>query len=133
MSDLTMDLSTNDLLVTNGDLSIVKGTDAIVQDLQQTLQVWAGEWFLDTTVGVPYKQQILVKNPNLDLVQADLLNAALNVPGITEVTDFNFNYDPNNRSLSVQLVANTSNGQTIQVQTQVNSPVNATIEGTPYP
>ncbi len=133
MSDLTMDLSTNDLLVTNGDLSLVSGVDAITQDLQQSLQVWAGEWFLDTTVGIPYRQQILVKNPNLDLVQADLVNAALSVPGITEVTSFTFNYDSTNRSITVQIEANTSSGQTITAQTQVSVLTNATIEGTAYP
>jgi hypothetical protein len=131
MSDLMMDLETNDLEITDGDLSIVDGTAAITQDLQQTLQVWLGEWFLDTTVGVPYRQQILVKNPNMDIVQADLINAAAAVYGVEQILDSSFEYDNSNRSLSVEIVAMDSNGQTIQAQTQIGTPLNGTIEGTP--
>lgn len=127
-----MDLSTNDLLVTNGDLSLVTGSDAIAQDLQQTMQVWAGEWFLDTTVGIPYRQQILVKNPNMDVVQADLVNAAAAVPGIIQIISVEFTYSSTNRSLSVSIEAQASNGQTVTANVQINAPTNGTIEGTPY-
>lgn len=133
MSDFLMDATTNDLVITDGDLSIASGDDAIRQDLQQTLQTFLGEWFLDTTVGVPYKQQILVKNPNMDIVQADLINAASGVAGITQILDFSFDYSATNRSLSVSIEAQTSNGQRIVAQAQVGTLLNATIEGTPYP
>lgn len=131
MTDLLMDLVENDLKVISGDLSLAQGITAIQQDLQQTLQFWLGEWFLDTTVGIPYRQQILVKNPNLDLVQADLVNAALNVPGITQITDFSMQYSSTNRTASVFITALTSTGQVIKAQAQVNTPTNTTIEGTP--
>lgn len=126
-----MDYDTNDLLLSNGDLSIVDGSNSIAQNLKQVLQFYLGEWFLDTTKGVPYKQQILIKNPNLDLVQADIMSAASDVPGVTQILDFNFSYDSTNRSLSVFIVAQTSNGQTITVQSQVSLPTNPTIQGTP--
>lgn len=132
MSDLAMDLDTNDLDVVNGDLYLVTGSDAIAQDWQQCLQMWLGEWFLDTTQGIPYRQQILIKNPNIDLVQADLVNASLNVPGITEITSFNYTYDSGNRGLSVTMNATDSNGQTITAQASVSVPINSTIEGTPF-
>ena len=128
-----MNFTTNDLQITNGDLSLATGETAIQQDLQQTLQVWLGEWFLNTMIGVPYRQQILVKNPNLDIVQADIINAATGVPGITQVIDFSLNYTPGNRSIQISIVAQTSNGETIQTQTQVGIPLQGTIEGTPYP
>jgi hypothetical protein len=131
MSDLLMDLSTNDIKIINGDLSIVSGTDAIAQDLQQTLQVWLGEWFLDTSKGVPFKQDILIKNPNVDLVQADIVNAAANVPGITQILNVSFTYSNANRTFSITVIAQESTGQTITAQAQVTLPVNATIQGTP--
>jgi|SRR5579875_86942 len=131
MSDLAMDLETNDLLITNGDLSLVTGSDAIQQDLQQTLQMYLGEWFLDTTKGVPYKQYILVKNPNLDVVQGLLLDSARNVPGVIEIQDFSFNFDSSLRSASVSIVATNSNGEVIQASAQINTPTDSTIEGTP--
>ena len=127
-----MDLLTNDLLIENGDLSIVDGSDAIAQDLQQTLQVWLGEWFLDTTVGIPFRQQILVKNPVIDLVQADIINAALAVPGVAQITDISLDYDANNRSLTMGMVAIDTNGQVIETQIPVTLPTNQTIQGTVF-
>jgi len=133
MSDLAMDLDTNDLLIENGDISIVDGSDAIAQDLQQTLQVWYGEWFLDTTVGIPFRQQVLIKNPNLDVIQAILLNAAANVPGVVQVNEIDFNYTNQNRTLDVTIVAQDSTGATLVSQPQITLPTNQTIQGTPYP
>lgn len=131
MSDLNMDFSTNDILIANGDMSMATGVDAIEQDLQQRLQVWLGEWFLDTSVGLPYKQSILVKNPNLDVIQADFVNETLDTPGITQMLDFQFNYDPVARTLAVFIVAETTTGQTITAQAKINPPALPTIEGTP--
>jgi hypothetical protein len=131
MSDIAMNLETNDLDIINGDLYLVTGSDAIAQDLQQTLQLWLGEWFLDTTKGVPFKQHILIKNPNIDIVQADLITAAASVSGVTQILDVQFNYSNVNRTFSASMVAQTSNGQAVTVQAQVTLPVNATIEGTP--
>jgi hypothetical protein len=128
-----MNLVTNDLQITDGDLSLVTGSDAIAQDLQQRLQSWLGEWFLDTTWGIPFKQQILVKNPNLDLIQADILLATTDTPGVVQVTDFNFVYDNNARSLSVKLTVQDSNGQNLDSQVTIAPPNQPTIEGTVYP
>ena len=133
MSDLAMNLATNDLQITNGDLSLVTGSDAIAQDLQQRLQSWLGEWFLDTTWGIPFKQQILVKNPNLDLIQADILLATTDTPGVVQVTDFDFVYDNNARSLSVKLTVQDSNGQNLSSQVTIAPPNQPTIQGTVYP
>jgi hypothetical protein len=127
-----MSLATNDLQITNGDLSLVTGSDAIAQDLQQRLQSWLGEWFLDTTWGIPFKQQILVKNPNLDLIQADILLATTDTPGVVQVTDFDFIYDNNARSLSVKLTVQDSNGQNLSSQVTIAPPNQPTIEGTPH-
>jgi hypothetical protein len=131
MSDLGMNLVTNDLDIRNGDLYLVTGTDAIAQNLQQTLQLWLGEWFLDTTKGIPFKQQILIKNPNLDVVQADIVNAAVAVPGVTQVMNVTFNYSNQSRTFSISVDAQTSTGEIITVPAQITLPTNSTIQGTP--
>ena len=131
MSDFAMDLNTNDLLIVGGDLQIATGTDAIAQRLQQSLQLWLGEWFLDTTRGVPYRQQVFVKNPNLDIIQADLVIAATNVPGVVQVTGVSFDFDSTSRTLSVEMEVQDSNGQTITVSPSIAVPTNQTIQGTP--
>lgn len=126
-----MNFDTNDLAIVNNDLAMATDTTAIQQAWQQKLQLWFQEWFLDTTKGVPYRQQILIKNPNLDVIQGVLINQSTSVPGIQEIQDFSFEYGSTNRSLSVFMDALDSNGQVIQAQASVALPNNVTIEGSP--
>lgn len=125
MSDLRMDVDTNDLLIKDGDLSLATATDAIQQDLQQTMQLYLGEWFLDTSKGIPYRQLILVKNPNLDVIQALLVNAARSVNGVTDVTAFKYDYDNKTRTLSVTLTAQTTTGDVIKAQASIGATAGA--------
>lgn len=116
MSDIELDLVTNDMKLTGGDISIVTLDAAIRQRLLQTLRLFLGEWFLDTSAGVPYYQSILVKNPNLDVVQASIKNAILSTPGIIELLSFNFNYDAAQRKVTMDFDAKSTNGTTITVR-----------------
>lgn len=115
MSDIKLSTLTNDLEVTNGDLDIILMDGAIRQSLLQRLRLFLGEWFLDTSHGVPYFQSILVKNPNLDLIQATIKNVVLSTPGITELLTFEFDYNNATRVLSVSFDARSTNGTVIQV------------------
>lgn len=114
-----MNIDTNDLEIINGDLALATGTVAIQQDLQQTLQLFLGEWFLDTSKGLPYLQLILVKNPNLDVIQATLLNAARAVNGVEDIVGFQFDYDAKTRTLSVSMQAKTTTGTVIKAQASI--------------
>jgi len=126
MIDLLIAGADNDLVVTTGDLTLVEASDQINQAIRQALGTFFGEWFLNNTVGVPYFQQIFVPSPNLDLVQANLLNAIQNVPGVVQIQSFAFDYGASNRSLDVSISVMTTNGQTIPVATTVGvaSPTN---------
>lgn len=120
MSDIALDMnpaspSFSDLVLVNGDLQLVQSDAAIRQNLFQRLRLFLGEWFLDTTQGVPYYQVILLKNPNLDVVQATLLSVITKTEGIVELLDFAFDYDNAQRSLSVTFSARSTNGTVISV------------------
>lgn len=133
MTDLTMNLATNDLDFTGGNLSLASGIDEIVQNWQQRLQVWSGEWFLDTSQGVPYRQQVFVKSPNLDLIQSALVSESLKVPGIYQITNLSYQFDSTDRVLSVSMEAQSINGDPVTAQTTIALPQNQTIQGSPYP
>lgn len=69
MNDLELDVNEHDLLITNGDLSLLN-SDAKVsrQRLHINLLFFRGEWFLDLDYGVPYFQTILKKGATKTLV-----------------------------------------------------------------
>ena len=110
MSDIYQDPTTKELALVNNDLSIVDGVKAIRQDLEQTLKFFYGEWFLDTTQGIPYYQLILVKDPDLNTIQALIQNAICAVNGVMELTHFEFNYDNPSRQLSIAFSVRTTDG-----------------------
>lgn len=62
--DLMMNLSSGDLSIEGGQVRMVDGAERIAQQILISLRFWLGEWFLDTSQGVPYLEYILVKNPN---------------------------------------------------------------------
>ena len=121
MIDIQLDSNGADLMVDTGDLVIIKDDAAIRQSVLQRLRTFFGEWFLDTSVGLPYYQNILVKNPNLDLVQALVKNVVLTTPGITMLNQFQFDYNNGLRELSIEFSAKSTNGQTILVSTTVGA------------
>lgn len=109
----------HDLVVTAGNLVIIGDEDQIAQSIREALGFFSGEWFLNNTEGVPWFQEILVAHPNLDTIQAILINTVLSVPGVTQLNTFSFDFTPGNRTLSVTFQAKTTNGQTINLSQTV--------------
>ncbi len=111
--DLLLDTSTHDLKVTGFDLSLVTGIDYIVQKLKIRLLFFLREWFLDTTEGVPYYDDILVKNPNVVPNIDTILKAhILETPGVNELTSYESDYDNALRKLTVTFQCRTDEGDT---------------------
>lgn len=115
MTDIKLDLdggsaNLNDVVLEGGDLVLVSGTQAILQNALQRLRTFFGEWFLDNTLGVPYFQEILVKNPDQGQVDALLLNTILGTQGIETVSNYSFEPDFIDRQLTVTFRAITTEG-----------------------
>jgi len=102
MSDIALDESTVDIDTQNGTgLRIIDGVDAISQHILIRLRFFQGEYFLDQRLGIPYYQDILIKNPNLVVVRSIYREAILETPGVLDITRFDLNFDSANRSLRV--------------------------------
>lgn len=76
----------NDLDLSSGNLVVV---DSLAQETAQKLsnkfQLFLGEWFIDTRIGVPWFQQILIKNPDLSAVGQLFRKIILNTPGVASI------------------------------------------------
>jgi len=121
MKDLALDLNTNDLLVQNYDLSLADGIDQIRQKLKIRLQFFYGEWYLDTTQGIKYFDEIFIKNPTLSRVQSILKSVITDTVGVNELLSMTVNLDNTKRQLTVNFEINTIYGN-ITMSTGVTLP-----------
>ena len=119
--DLALGLRSHDLIIENYDLRVIDGAEQVAQHCKIRLLALLGEWFLDNTIGVPWLEQILVKNPRGRVVAAALKAAIRGTPGVTRLTAFGFqDYDVGERSLAVRFEADSEFGQVIGDQLELN-------------
>jgi len=90
-----------DELLADGQSVTIEGSEYAVQKIQQRLQFFLGEWFLDTSLGVPWYERILVKNPDLRFVQGILRDEIAKVPGIRDVQSVEASLDLTTRRLTI--------------------------------
>ena len=68
--DIAVDVNISDIVLTDdGDIMLIDNAERVAQQIVISLRFWLGEWFLDTSLGVPYLEYVLVKNPNINHVR----------------------------------------------------------------
>lgn len=98
-----------DIDITTGDLILASGNESVAQHVLIRLRLFAGEWFLDTRVGLPYYDQVLIKSPDNKAVRAIITQAILTTPGIEALESFEMDFDGVTRTMSVSFVARLTN------------------------
>lgn len=108
ISELTTDIS-----ITKGYTVINRDNSEVLQRIKTNLQWLLGEWFLDTTKGLPLFQQIEgTKNtPSAVMLIRDQISST---SGVDSVGNINVVFNPQTRALSVYAVA-VINGQNVIV------------------
>ena len=76
------------LLDAQGNIAMATNPYALAQDAASQIKLFLGEWWYDTTQGVPYFSQILGQPPSTAVLKAQLARAALTVPGVTAAQVF---------------------------------------------
>lgn len=104
----------NDLVFADGDFQFVRGVDGVAQLCRIAVQMFAGEWFLDLDLGIPYWDLILGQNPDVaDLAaRASFREALLGVPGVLRIIFLDVNFDGDTRQLTVSWQVSTAVGDT---------------------
>lgn len=101
-----------------GRLRVLRGVDAMADKVQAALQVFLGEWFLDTSIGIPWLQEILVKGPRIKDVAALLTKKIRAVRGVREVFDMVLVPDDRLRELRGSFKVRVEDGTLIQFVNQ---------------
>ena len=85
MQTLLLDQTTWDLVLdSNGNIAMASEPYALAQDVASYVKTYLGEVYYDTTLGIPYFQEILGKSPSIAALKNYLIDAALQVPDVVQ-------------------------------------------------
>lgn len=90
----SVDPTTNDFyLDESGTVATVEDGEAVGEHARQRIKSYQGEWFLDTSSGVPWLQDILGRAQNVDLAESIIKATLIETPGVTDISEFSVRFD----------------------------------------
>lgn len=90
---------------------LVNTPEAVGQAVYTRLKLWREEWFLDTTEGTPYNEEVLGKRDGR-IPDAAIQQRILGTTGLTAITSYSSSYDGETRTLTVNAAIDTIYGPT---------------------
>jgi len=100
MTDIRL-TSSGDIDFTTDEMVLISGVEAVAQDISVRLQLFKGEWFRDTRIGIPYYEKILGEKPRIGVIKSIFQQAILAVPGMISISDLQLEYTGSERKLTV--------------------------------
>lgn len=100
---MTMNLqlsADHDIIIGRG-ASRVGGLAYTAQLVKSRLLTVLGEWKADESRGLPWFSEIMIKSPDLSLVEGLILNCIKETPHVVDVTGINLSLDKDSRVLAV--------------------------------
>ena len=98
-----IDPATNDLFVgDDGNIATVSDAEAVGQHVKQRLQTYSREWFLNTTVGVPWLEEILGGKYDPALAESVVKTEILNTDMVTGISSFSVGFDQRTRGVIIK-------------------------------
>lgn len=110
MSSFQLNQESGDFEITDNALTLTTGAEAIRQHLQCRFRLFLGEWFLDTSQGVPWFTEILKKQQTFSVVREILKKVILETPGVISITKFNFDFEPTERTATLEFACLSTDG-----------------------
>lgn len=116
MKDFLLEENTNNLSLVNRDLSFtLDNSSYLAQKLKIRLSFFLGEWYLNVLKGIPYFDQILIKNPDLNFVEDLIKTEITTTPGVDTLESFNLTYENSTKELLIEFSVSTLEGEIIDV------------------
>lgn len=101
-----------------GDYTLGTGADfwadqvqVVEQAVLTRLKLFAGEWYLDTKDGTPWRTDVLGKYTR-DVYDTVIRQRILSTPGVTDIAEYESTFDGTTRLLTVTAKLNTIYGVT---------------------
>lgn len=104
--------ATGDLDISaNGNMTLVSDVaHCTAQELTNKFAFALGEWFIDTAQGIPYFQNILVSNPNLNTISTIFQRVIKSCVGVAAITELNLDFISTTRQLVTTFGVRTNDG-----------------------
>lgn len=116
MKDLRLN-EDGDLHITDdGDIAF---TDSVLQAIKIRLKWFLGEWRINTEYGMPYFDEVFVKNPSTALLEDRVRTEILTVEGVESVESISIKINKTTREAAIKFVV-VANGQIGQEEVTVN-------------
>lgn len=93
--------SNYDLDIVNCDFRLTDDSEITLQKLKQVLKTIRGEWRLDQNLGLPYFDEILIKNPFLDRIKSIFIKAIQSVEEVSSINSLEISVNDLTRTLNV--------------------------------
>lgn len=91
-------------------------SESVRQRVMTRLLLLLGEWFLDTSDGVPYLQEIMVKPANTDHARSIIAQRILDTEDVTAVSVLSFSFDHQTRVFTIQTTVLTAFDTSVDIQ-----------------
>jgi len=117
MSNFKLD-SDHDIIIGRG-ATRTSGDDYTIQLVKCRLLFILDTWELDTSLGLPWFQTLLVKDVEDSLFQGLIYDAIINTPGVAGIETLNLNRNKDSRTMNISFRATTISGNILQ--SEVNS------------
>lgn len=98
--DLLIDPATNDLGHRNGRIRYATSGNETAQRVITRIRRLKGEWFIDTSAGMPYIQDILGKR-DINYFKLLLRKEILNTDGVESIDNFRLSFNSKTGHISV--------------------------------
>lgn len=102
--------SAGDYTLGSGADFLANSPEAVAQAVQTRLALWAGEWFVDTSDGMPWAGDVLGKRFQRNNPDSAIKSRILGTPGVTELLEYSSAFDGETRKFTVTAKINTAYG-----------------------
>lgn len=115
MKTIAFDYKTGIKVNSNNRLFLDEGADALVSKIKQRLRLLKGEWFLNTTLGVPYRSEIAKPPINPALIANIISNEVLKESDVIGIRDISITYSSLTRQYEYDFFVDTIYDQSFNI------------------
>lgn len=109
--NILIDDLTGDIAIKNNNWVLVEGVEEIAQIIKQNLQTVLGEWYLDTTLGLPWFTEIFEKGNSQKNIDNIIINQITLSPGVISLVQYSSDIaDRAAREMAIDFQAYTVDG-----------------------